>query len=258
MDDHRRDKHQAPQGADLEQICYGTLRPIQEEEIFKLLPVLHRPEAENKEEKKSKGGRRAGSCGQTSHEERCSGHRGKRRSQEPLPTCSSLLREPLPKRRKPNPVVPPENVDGEMVRTYLQRLCNGDPQKLAALAGMNNQAITDDLQESAEMSLMNAIIEGTEQPRPGTNQDGDPFLVKEAPVVLVDISTPDEVAPEGNPANQEPWMPVKLPKVPRPVAPYKYAAAQRCYRPLPSPVQGLSLRQTGSAGKQASGTTSWS
>ena len=111
-------------------------------------------------------------------------------------------------------MVPPENVDRETVRTYLQRLCNGDPQKLAALAGVNNEAITDDLQEPAEMSLMNAIIEGTEQSRPGTNQDADPFPVKEAPVVLVDVSTPEKAAPEGNPAIQEPQMPVKLPKVP--------------------------------------------
>ena len=61
MVDHRRGKHQAPQGEDLDQICYGTLRPIREEEIFKLLLVLHRPEAEGKEEKRSMGGRRAGS-----------------------------------------------------------------------------------------------------------------------------------------------------------------------------------------------------
>ena len=243
MVDHRRGEHQGPQGEDLDQICYGTLRPIREEEIFMLLPVLHRPEAENEEEKKSKGGRRAGSRGQASHEERC---RGKRRSQELLPTCSKPVREPLPKRRKQDAAVPPENADGEMVRTYLQRLCDGDLQKLAALAGVNNEAITDDLQESAEMSLMNAIIEGAEQPGPGTNQDAKPLPVKEAPVVPVDVSTPEEVAPEGNPAIQEP---VKLPKVPRLVAPYKYADAQQCHRPLPSQVQGLSLRQMGSAGK---------
>ena len=233
MVDHKRGKHQAPQGEDLDQICYGTLRPIREEEIFKLLPALHRPEAEGKEEKRSKGGRRAGSCGQTFHEKRHSGHKDKRRSQEPLPKCSSPVREPSPKRKKHNPAVPPENADGEMVRTYLQRLCDGDPQKLAALAGTNHEATTDDLQEPMEMSLMDAIIEGTEQPRPGTTQDVDPLPVKEAAVVPVDVSTPEEVTPEGNPAIEEAQMPVKLPKVPRPVAPYKYAAAWQCHRPLP-------------------------
>ena len=80
MVDHRRGKHQAPKGEDLDQICYGTLRPIREEEIFKLLPVLHRPEAEGKEEQRSKGGRGAGSHGWAFHKERHSGHRGKRRS----------------------------------------------------------------------------------------------------------------------------------------------------------------------------------
>ena len=151
--------------------------------------------------------------------------------------------------------MPPENVDGEMVRTYLQRLCNEDPTKLAALAGMKLEATTDDLQEPAEMSLTDAIIEGTEQPRPGTDQDADPLSVNEAAVVPVDVSTPEEVAPEGNPAIEELQTPVKPPKVPRPVAPYKYAAAWQCHRPLPSPVHSLSifargsLRQTGLAGK---------
>ena len=255
MMDHRRGKHQVPEGEDLDQICYETLRPIREEEIFKLLLVLHRPGAEGKKEERSKGGGRTGSHGWAFHEERYSGHRGKRSSQEPLPKCSSLVRELSPKRRKQNLAVPPENADGEMVRTYLQRLCNGDPQKLADLAGMNHEATTDDLQEPAEMSLTDAIIEGTEQPRPETAQDADPLPVKEAAVVPVDVSTPEEVAPEGNPAAEEPRMPVKLPKVPRPVAPYKYAAAQQYHRPLPSPLHGLSiiargsLRQTGSAGK---------
>ena len=54
--------------------------------------------------------------------------------------------------------MPPENADGEMVRTYLQRLCNGDPQKLAALAGVDHEVTADDLQEPAEMSLTDAII----------------------------------------------------------------------------------------------------
>ena len=61
-----------------------------------------------------------------------------------------------------DPDVPPENAGGEMVRTYLQRLCNEDPQKLATLAGMDLEATTDDLQEPAEMSLTDAIIEGAE------------------------------------------------------------------------------------------------
>ena len=81
MVDHRRGEHQATQGKDLDQICYGTLKPIREEEIFRLLPVLHRPEAEDKGEERPKGGRRAGSHSWASYEERCSGHRGKRRSQ---------------------------------------------------------------------------------------------------------------------------------------------------------------------------------
>ena len=72
--DHRRGEYQAPQGEDLDQICYGTLRPIREEEIFKLLPVLHRPEAEDKGERKSNGGRRAGSHSWASQEEKYSEH----------------------------------------------------------------------------------------------------------------------------------------------------------------------------------------
>ena len=78
--------------------------------------------------------------------------------------------------------------------------------------------------------------------------------MKEAAVVPVDVSTPEEVAPEGNPATEEPQTPVKPLKVPRPVAPYKYAAAWQCHRPLPS-LHSLSifargrLRQTGLAGK---------
>ena len=43
--DHRRGEHQAPQGKNLDNICHGTLKPIMEEEISKLLPVLCRPEA---------------------------------------------------------------------------------------------------------------------------------------------------------------------------------------------------------------------
>ena len=241
--DHRRGKHQAPQGEDLDQICYGTLRPIREEEIFKLLLVLCQPEAEGK------GARRAGSQSQAPQEEGCSECRGKRWSQKPLPKCSSPVREPSSKRRKQNPAVPLENVDGEMVRTYLQKLCNGDPKKLAALADMNHEATTDDLQEPAEMSLTDAIIEGAEQPRPRTDQDAKPLPMKEVAAVPVDISIPEEVAIEDDPVTEDPRMWVKLPKVLRPVAPYKYAAAQQCLRPLPSPMPGLSLRQTWIAGK---------
>ena len=131
----------------------------------------------------------------------------------------------MPKRRKQNQAVPPENADGEMVRTYLQKLCDGDPQKLVALAGMNLEVTTDDLQEPAEMSLMDTIIEGAEQPGPKTDQDANPVPMKEASAEPVDVSIPEEVATKDNPAVEEPRMPVKLPKVPRLVAPYKYAAA---------------------------------
>ena len=79
--------------------------------------------------------------------------------------------------------------------------------------------------------------------------------VKEAAVVPMDVSTPEEVAPESNPAAEEPQTPVKPPKVPRLVAPYRYAAAQQCHRPLPLPLCSLStfaresLRHTRMAGK---------
>ena len=80
MVDHRIGEHQAPKGEDLDKICYGTLRPIREEEILKLLLVLHRPEAEGKERQRSKEGRRARSHGQPFHEEKHSRYRGRRRS----------------------------------------------------------------------------------------------------------------------------------------------------------------------------------
>ena len=151
--------------------------------------------------------------------------------------------------------MPPENADEEVVRTYLQKLCNGDPQKLAALAGMNHETAADDLQESAEMSLTDAIIEGAEQPGPETAQDADPLPMKEAAVVPVDISTPEKVVPESNPAAEEPQTPVNPHKVPRPVAPYRYASTQQCHRPLPSPLCSIStfdresLRHIRTAGK---------
>ena len=52
-------------------------------------------------------------------------------------------------------------------------------------------------------------------------------------MVPVDVSTLEEVTTEDNPAVEESRMPIKLPKVPRLVAPYKYAAAWQCLRPLP-------------------------
>ena len=254
MAEHRRGEHQAPKGEDLGNICYGTLKPIREE-IFKLLPVLHRPEAEGKEKQRSKEGKRARDHGRPSHGEKHSRHRDKSRSREHLPKCSSPVKEPSPKRRKQNPAVPPENADEEVVRTYLQKLCDGDPQKLAVLAGMNHETIADDLQEPAEMSLTDDIIEGAEQPRPETAQVADPLPVKEAAVVPVDVSTPEKVVLESNPAAEEPQTPVNPPKVPRPVALYRYAATLQCYRPLPSPLHSIntfareSLRHTRTAGK---------
>ena len=240
MVDHRRGECQAPKGEDLDKICYWTLKTIREEEIFELLLVLHRPEAEGTKKQRTKEGRRARSHGQLFHGEKHSGHRYKSRSRELLPKCSSAVKESSPKRRKQNPAVPPENADEEVVRTYLQKLCGGDPQKLAALAGMSHDTTVDDLQEPAEMSLTDAIIEGAEQPRAETTQDADPLPVKEAAVVPVDISTPEEVTPESNPAAEGPQTPVKPPKVPRLVAPYRYTAAWQHHRPLPLPLHSLS------------------
>ena len=199
--------------------------------------------------REAKGGQRVGSHSWAPHKERHSVQRGKRRSQEPLSKCFSLGKQPSPKQRKQDPAVPPENVDGEMVRTYLQRLCNGDPQKLAALAGVDHEATSDDLQEPAEMSLTDAIIEAAEQPGSGIDPDTDPLLMEKAAAVPVDVSTLEEVATEDNLAAEEPSMPIKLPKVPRLAAPYRYAAVQQCLRPLPSPVWSLSLRQIGPEGK---------
>ena len=105
------------------------------------------------------------------------------------------------------------------------------------------------------MSLTYAIIESTKQPGPGAAQNADPLPVKEAAIVPVDINTPEEVVPEGNSATGEPWTPVKPPKVPRLVVPYRYATAWQCHRPLPLSLCSLStfargsLRHTGMAGK---------
>ena len=169
------------------------------------------------------------------------------------------MKEPSPKRRKQDPAVPPENADEEVVRTYLPKLCDGEPQKLAALAGMNQDTAADDLQETAEMSLTDAIIEGAEQHRPETAQNADPLLVKEAAVGPVDIRTPEEVAPESNPAAEEPQTPVKLPKMPRPVAPYRYAPARQCHRLLPLPLCRLSTFAKESLGhtRMAGRTSTW-
>ena len=70
--------------------------------------------------------------------------------------------EPSPKRRKESLAVKSDDADEQVVRTYLQKLCDGEPQKLAALAGMEQKTVTDDLQEPAEMYLANAIIKGAE------------------------------------------------------------------------------------------------
>ena len=102
--------------------------------------------------------------------------------------------------------MPPEGANEEMVMTYLQKLSDGYPQKFAALAGMNQQTVVDDLQEPAEMSLANAIIEGAEQPGPETVQSVDPALVEEAAGAPVAASIPEK-------ANH---MPPQLHRSPRP------------------------------------------
>ena len=86
---------------------------------------------------------------------------------------------------------------------------------------MNQETVADDLQETAEMSLDNAIIEGAEQPGPVTAQSDDPALVEEAAAPVV-VSTPEKAPPEATPAAEEPQTLVNPPKVPRPVAPYRF------------------------------------
>ena len=78
--------------------------------------------------------------------------------------------------------MPPDGADEEVVMIYLQKLCDADPQKLAALAGINQETVAGDLQEPAEMSLANAIMESAEQPGPETGQGANPPLVEEAAV----------------------------------------------------------------------------
>ena len=151
--------------------------------------------------------------------------------------------------------MPPKGAGKEVVRTYLQKLCDGDPQKLTALAGMNKETLPDDLQESAEMSLANAIIEGAEQAGPGTAHSDNPVPVEEAAVAPVAVSTPEKVAPEVNPAAEEPQTPVNPPKVPRPVAPYRFPATVWHCRLLSSQLCSIStfaresLRHGMTAGK---------
>ena len=128
MVDHRRGEHQTPHGEDLDNICFGTLKPIREGEIFKLLPVLCRPEAEGKEKQTPKESRRSRHHSRPSHGEKCSRHRDKSRSREHLPRCTGPLQEPSPKRRKESPAVPPKGADEEVVRTYLQKLSWRPPE----------------------------------------------------------------------------------------------------------------------------------
>ena len=254
MVDHWRGKHQAPQGEDLDNICYGTLEPIREEEIIKLLPVLHRPGAEGKEKQRSKESSRSRDHGRPSHGEQCSRHRDKSRPREHLPMCSGLVREPFPKRRE-SPAMPPKGAGEEVVRTYLQKLCDGDAQKVAALAGMNKESVPDDMLQPAEMSLANAIIEGAEQPGPGTATSDNPMPVEEAAVARVAVNTPEKVAPEADPAAEKPQTPVNPPKVPWPVAPYRFPATMWHHRPLSSQLCSIStfdresLRHARTAGK---------
>ena len=74
--------------------------------------------------------------------------------------------------------------------------------------GMNQQTVPDGLQEPAEMSLANAIIEGAEQPGPGTAHGDNPVPVEATAVVPVAVSTPEKVAPEANPTAEVPQTPV--------------------------------------------------
>ena len=136
--------------------------------------------------------------------------------------------------------MPPKGADEEVVRTYPLTLCDGDPQKLAALAGMKQETVPDDLQEPAEMSLVNAIIEGAEQQGPGTAHGDNPVPVGAAAVAAVAVSTPEKVAPEANPAAEEPQTPVNPPKVPRPVAPYRFPANLQHCRPLTLQLHSIS------------------
>ena len=136
--------------------------------------------------------------------------------------------------------MPPKDVDDEVVRTYLQKLCDGDPQKLTAHAGMNQETVPDDLQEPAEMSLVNAIIEGAEQLGPGTAHGDNPVLVEAAALAPVAVSTPEKVTPEANSTAEDPQTPVNPPKVPRLVVPYRFPATLQHHRPLSSQLCSIS------------------
>ena len=151
--------------------------------------------------------------------------------------------------------VPPDGADEEVMRTYLQKLCDGDPQKLATVADMDQEAVTDDLWESTEMSLANAIIEGAEQPGPETAQGNNPAPVEEAAAAPVAVSSPEKATPEATPAAEEIQTPVNPPNVPRSVASYRFPAIMQHHRPLSSQLYSIctfvrkSLRHAMTAGK---------
>ena len=69
------------------------------------------------------------------------------------------------------------------------------------------------------------------------------------------VSTPEKVAPDGNPAAEEPQTPVNPSKVPRLVAPYRFPATMQHHRPLSSQLCSIStfaresLRHARIAGK---------
>ena len=105
------------------------------------------------------------------------------------------------------------------------------------------------------MSLANAIIEGAEQPGPGTTHSDNPVPVEAAAVVPVAVSTPEKVAPEANPTAEMSQTPVNPPKVPRPVALYRFPVTLQDHRPLSSQFCSISnfaresLRHAMTAGK---------
>ena len=110
MVDHRRCEHQAPQGEDIDNICYGTLKPIREEDTFKLLPVLYRPEPEDREKQRSKDSSGLRDHGRSSQREKHSRHRDRSRSREHQPRQSCIMKESSPKKRKDSPSIPPEDL----------------------------------------------------------------------------------------------------------------------------------------------------
>ena len=116
--------------------------------------------------------------------------------------------------------MPSDRTDEEVVSTYLQKLC-GDNQKLAALAV----------------------------------QVANPAPVEEVAAAPMAVSTPEKAIPETTPAAEEPQTLVNPPKVPWPVAPYKFPATLQCHRPLCPQLYNIStfvresLRHTMTAGK---------